>query len=199
MSHFAALVLIESEAADDAESRVQELLAPFDEKWHTGGRWDWWVIGGRWNGCLTGYNPDADERNYESCKHCTGTGSRTDMKPPAGAWAKHDNGPFKVREGAIGCNGCGGTGMRRLWTDAVDGGNIVPVSDLPSDFLPLALVVPRDGSEAELDATIVSPVSCWYESFRMFSWEEDADWPKKYAEVLLVRSDYTAVVVDCHV
>jgi hypothetical protein len=58
---------------------------------------DWWQVGGRWTGCLKpDYSPEKDERNWETCTQCNGTGTRRD------AIAMANN----FKEGY--CNGCSG-------------------------------------------------------------------------------------------
>lgn len=83
------------------EKLVGKALAPFREELrghhNPRGWWDYWQIGGRWTGLLDGYDPDDDPELHETCPFCDGVGVRV--------W----------REGPRECNGCAGSGARRLW------------------------------------------------------------------------------------
>lgn len=69
------------------------------------GKWDWWQLGGRWTGVWSDYDPATDERNWESCWLCEGTGRRNDL---LGQQARLENPDY-------GCNGCSGEGIRVKW------------------------------------------------------------------------------------
>lgn len=72
---------------------------------------DWWQIGGRWTGHLKpDYSPEKDERNWETCNLCNGSGVRTDSVARAPGYPKNY------------CNGCDGhakntgrVGVRVKW------------------------------------------------------------------------------------
>lgn len=147
-------------------------------------KWDWWTIGGRWNADLQEeYDPRSDPDNFETCFICNGTGMRNDN---LGIEARKQDPNYS-------CNSCHGKGKILKYSgDWLDkGGNIVPVSKIPKNYLPYAIVTP-DGE--------------WHEKgemgwFGLSSNEKDSkEWENickgifsKYAE------EYLAVVVDCHI
>ncbi len=79
--HYYCLVLIPNDG--DPEAHVRRLLEPYSEHIDDNEKsfWDWWVIGGRWAGHLDGYDPNADQKNWEWCEFCQRTGIRTDLGP----------------------------------------------------------------------------------------------------------------------
>lgn len=122
MSH--AAVLIALDPTDDVDSAIEEQMAPFDEgaEWFAdGSRWDWYVVGGRFTGTLDGYDPNADDRNYATCRLCAGTGKR--LPPP------------NVGPGDHLCNGCDGTGTARNFHNAGHDGDIITRGSLDLDTL----------------------------------------------------------------
>jgi len=118
-------------------------------------KWDWWQIGGRWQGALDpDYEYIKDNRNYEICSYCNGTGDRPDLSPPE--W----------KEECHGCNVCFGTGKALKFTLAPHmKGNVKPVSEV-LDYCPFAIVTP-DG--------------VWHERGEMGWWGivtgEEENWP----------------------
>ncbi len=68
-------------------------------------RWDWWQVGGRYTGKLSGYDPDKDPANRETCFMCGGTGKRNDA---LGQEARAKNPAYT-------CNGCEGKGWSVKW------------------------------------------------------------------------------------
>lgn len=213
MSHFLTIVLVPHDCVD-VEDKVSALLAPYDENgefFADGSRWDWWVIGGRWNGHFEeNFDPDMDPRNYEPCPYCGGTGSREMSKGMR--WNQPHrqefnegkivtvDGPvlYPVKEGATGCNACGGTGFHRKFDVhfEVRSSNILPVSQIPVEKTPCAVVTP-DGR--------------WHEKGRVGWWgstipdelgfgETDGlEWAVQYKGLLEANPDCLGVVVDCHV
>ena len=192
MTHFATLVLV-GERLDysEAEDAAGALLAPYaeDDEWfREGSRWDWWVIGGRWTGALDPeYDPFTDLRNTEVCDLCSGTGIRPDGLERFGEeWVRQVNG----------CNGCKGKGTRIAFALAPHPKDVLPVRDLPDDFVPAALVTP-DGK--------------WHERGRYGFWgmmiddENDQEpkekdvWEATYRALLEQYPEATAILVDCHV
>jgi hypothetical protein len=130
-------------------------------------KWDWYLIGGRFTGVLDGYDPTQDPENWETCRLCHGTGQRTDM----------------VVEG--GCNGCRGTGraLKEQWK--THPGDTRPVSLLPPDYTPHAVVMPL-GEWLE----IAEP------GYHGMVWEEN--WMAQVRELLQRHSDCFATIVDVH-
>lgn len=72
------------------------------------GEWDWWQIGGRWTGVWSGYDPEKDPANIESCWLCQGTGFRDDEN--ARKWRADG-----TWDPEYGCNGCESKGQRTKW------------------------------------------------------------------------------------
>lgn len=121
MSHYYALVLIPGEG--DVDELLSVALAPYDEQleveqrtdtfagvtetyWtNPHGFYDWYQVGGRYTGRLSGYDPDTDDALRERCDLCDGGGLRNDA---IGRSAREDDPSYT-------CNGCRGTGRRRLW------------------------------------------------------------------------------------
>lgn len=93
--HYLAFVLIPTDG--DPQEAAASLMAPYSEHDNENGWWDFWSIGGRWSGLISGYEPDKDPANIETCRLCGGSGTRRDMVV------------------ANGCNGCRGTGKRVKW------------------------------------------------------------------------------------
>ena len=205
MSHYATLVFVPA-GTSDVQAKVTELLAPYDEndEWfREGSRWDWWVIGGRFTGMLDGYKPWEDERNYEPCRFCEGTGTTTqavaDQYP---AYQEH------VGKPCIQCNTPGrgdsegrfpGKVMRFAGFGFDHPGDIMPARAIDMDrirFVPTSVVTP-DGE--------------WHEQGR-HGWfgttmpdehgnepKEEDTWRREFSEILEANRGAIAVVVDCHV
>jgi hypothetical protein len=130
-------------------------------------KWDWYVVGGRFTGVLDGYDPAEDPENWETCDLCQGTGQRKDL----------------VVEG--GCSRCYGRGraLKDVWKP--HSGDTCPVSSLPPDYTPYA---------------VVAPTGDWYEStepgFLGMVWEEQ--WMAQVRDLLQQHSDCRATIVDIH-
>lgn len=183
--HYVALVLVAPDG--EPEDEVARLLAPYDEndgdnedgKWDWNGKWDWWVIGGRWTGVLNReYDPEKDPANYEVCRLCAGTGTRTDMTV------------------ANGCNGCKGTGTAQKWpTEWVKfAGDVKPVADIDVEWTPFTLVEP-DGSWHERESFVWDEEAQTGEIVKNFT---DAEWRRFIPKMLKKHRDKIAVVVDYH-
>jgi hypothetical protein len=212
------LVLVPSNTSD-VEGAVEALLAPYNEDievapyltecWCVGqeaesadtdckecqgtgtritthnpsSKWDWWQIGGRWTGALVpDYNPEEDPENIETCNLCHGTGKRDDK---LGQQFRKENPNFT-------CNGCAGKGERLKWPSLWRKfeGDIMPVSQVPKDFVPFALVEPN---------------GLWHEKGKM-GWfgmvtnrKDDDKWEAIVRDLLTKHNDCIAVVVDCHI
>jgi hypothetical protein len=142
------------------------------------GKHDWYEIGGRWTGLYSGYDPAKDEKNYETCIHCKGTGKRNDA---VGKKARKNNPEYK-------CNGCDGTGRSRIWNNKPHDGDIIPVEavlDVYEKAGPPYAVLTSDGQ--------------WVEKEDVYG-DRDANssWGSKVKEILKFHRGATAVVVDCH-
>jgi len=142
-------------------------------------KWDWWTIGGRWQGDLDpDYDSEKDERNWETCWVCEGTGMRNDA---LGIEHRRQDPDYK-------CNGCQGKGRKLKWTLAPhDKGNIKPVSEI-LDYAPFAIVTP-DG--------------CWHEKGNMGWWgivtDEEDNWPAIAKRILQEHQSCVAVLCDLHI
>jgi hypothetical protein len=140
-------------------------------------KWDWWVIGGRWQGDLDpDYDYEKDERNWETCDLCNGTGDRKDLTPAS--WKKECGG----------CNGCHGKGTKIKWTLAPhEVGNIKLVSEI-LDYVPFAIVTP-DGR--------------WHEKGNMGWWgivsDEQENWSAIAKRILQEHQSCVAVLCDLHI
>ena len=145
-------------------------------------RWDWFSVGGRWTGTFTGYDPEKDTVNTKACFLCLGTGLRDDA---LGNQMRREDPEYK-------CNGCQGTGKRVKWPTGWKeyDGDILPVSMLPRDFVPYALVTP-DGE--------------WHERAKMGWWGcsssmmRPEEWKGKAAGILAAHTACWAVACDCHI
>jgi hypothetical protein len=200
VTHFATLVLV-PQGTSEIESKVAELLAPYDEndEWgRDGSRWDWWVIGGRFTGMLDGYKPWEDEANYEPCRFCEGTGTTTravaDQYP---AYEPH------VGKPCIQCNQKDapfpGKVMRFAGHGFGHGGDITPARNIDVDTIRF------------VPGSVVTPDGEWHEQGRvgMFASvlpnekgeepKEADEWRREFSGLLEANRDAIAVVVDCHV
>jgi hypothetical protein len=145
-------------------------------------RWDWFQVGGRWTGTFTGYDPEKDGSNTETCFLCRGTGLRDDA---IGTQMRLEDPGYK-------CNGCQGTGKAVKWPTGWRkyDGDVMPVSMLPGDFVPYALVTP-DGE--------------WHERATMGWWGcssgimRPEEWRKRAGGLLAANRECWAVAVDCHI
>ncbi len=112
--HKGVILLMKAGDRKEAEAKAEEFL---NSGYGDGRVWDWYVIGGRWTGLLTGYEPEKDPRNIETCSLCKGTGTRTDwLKSTSPEWVKECNG----------CNGCLGTGKSVKFSFVEVDDNIMP-------------------------------------------------------------------------
>lgn len=194
MSHFGVLVITD----DGSEDTVTELLAPYDENgtwFRDGSKWDWWVVGGRWTGYLDPtYDPYKDERNYERCRFCEGTGVTTQaVADEYPAYREH------VGKPCIQCN-------------AEHDGEPAP---FPGKMLRFDLVPhPSDSGtpvrtilERGIDATfaVVTPDGEWHERgsmgwFGMSTDDKEVEaWRQEWHDLLVMHQDKLATIVDCHV
>jgi len=202
LHYFAAVVVPPDTTIETAEQVVKPLLEPFNEEleveqytedgetyWRNPqGRWDWWQVGGPWTGAWSGYDPQTDPANIETCRLCGSIGMRMDA--------------LGVQQRAIDsgytCNGCGGKGMAVKWpTDwkATDG-DIIPVAyylDTPGIRVPFAVIIPDGG---------------WHEK-ETFIWDDEAkdgrvekipedEWPGIVAKLLAPCRNAKLVVVNYH-
>jgi len=71
--HKGIIILTKAGDKSEATTNVNSFLDEGGEQ-----IFDWYVIGGRWTGVLDKYDPEEDERNYETCLICGGTGLRND-------------------------------------------------------------------------------------------------------------------------
>lgn len=127
MSHASVLVAVDVVNPSDRaeiEAAVAFQMAPYDEneEWfRDGSRWDWYVIGGRYTGRLSSYDPEQDQRNWETCAICGGSGVRHGGREEFGEqWYQACNG----------CNGCSGKGTRLSYQFVPFEGDIVQVKNL---------------------------------------------------------------------
>lgn len=150
------------------------------------GYWDWWCIGGRWNGMLLGdeYNAYEDERNYQSCRMCQGTGKRDDELGRQ----------QRLLHPGYSCNVCSGTGREMKFPSKQPeppiGGNWRRVSEIPKS--------------AQIPFAVVTPDGEWHQKgeMLMFGISRDEmpeeDWDVKLQSIYGDYHDHIAVVVDCH-
>lgn len=199
MTHFATVVLVDK--SDNLEEEVTRLLAPYDEEgeWGAdGSRWDWWQIGGRFTGTLDGYEYWKDQRNYEHCRWCEGTG--TTPQSVADQYPVYQDNVGKP------CRQCNRDPEETPFPGSIlkfglepHRGDILPVSEIDFDrmrFVPSSIVTP-DGE--------------WHERARygMFAvqlpneqGEEPKDeevWAREFSQLVNQHRNCLAVLVDCHV
>lgn len=202
MTHFATLVLV-PQGTSDVNAKVTELLAPYDEdgEWfREDSRWDWWVIGGRFTGLLDDYKPWEDERNYEPCRWCEGTGTTTQ--------AVADQYPAYLPNVGKPCHQCavGWDGEPKPFP-----GKMMKFSfeSHPGDIMP-ARSVDMDRLRF-VPSSVVTPDGAWHEQGR-HGWfgtmledehgnkpKEEDPWRREFSQLLESNRDAIAVVVDCHV
>ena len=147
------------------------------------GRWDWYEFGGRWTGMYSGYQPSKDQRNFEKCDICNGTGMRNDE---LGKKERRNNPKYT-------CNGCSGTGKSFKFQLAPHSGDILPVEAVLANYKkvgpPYAVLTPDGG---------------WHSSGKM-GWfgmskgdKDEVRWHKEVKKLLKAHVGMTALVVDCH-
>jgi hypothetical protein len=187
-------------------------------------KWDWYVIGGRWTGYFSGYEPDKDPANLETCFLCKGTGIRDD-------WATVVKGKKKYKDEwakkCHGCNGCNGKGKSLKFSFGNHDGDVLRVRDIknPEKNATFAVVLP-DGQWVEKgemgwwgvssphdmppappmlkgqsgDEYRASPAfQKWREEVQKMEAKQGKSWQKAYMEILKKYQDYWAVLVDCHI
>jgi len=176
--HFEVFVAIDADAAD-AEEAVATALADYE-----GQKWDWFRLGGRFTGALTGYDPEKDPANVETCVWCKGTGRRDDA---TGREARKANPEYT-------CNGCGGEGKRVKWPTqwAPHAGDVGSVKAALEADPPYALVI--DGEWIESETFFYDHGASKGQFFKQ------TDWPRVVREMLsaLDAAAKRIVVVDCH-
>lgn len=211
--HFSTYVVVPPGYHGDIEDYVERAMAPFnenanlttwevDEEIEGGGYWtnansfwDWYQIGGRWSGAFAeGYEPEKDQRNWERCDLCNGTGVRTDSvklaaRPDGKGWCNacthdHENNGLPV-------------GWRVKWpTDWVsDVGNIARLGDIRSyveEHPPYYLL-----AEGVTAAEVKNPDwdGGWGEGHPPYHLDNGEAVAKALTEL---SDDCTIVVVDCH-
>lgn len=207
--HFSVYVAIPPGYRGDIEEYVERAMAPFDENggpqaWvadedeEEGGYWtneqsfwDWYQIGGRWTGALDpSYHPERDERNWERCDFCSGTGVRA---------------ASGLRDGKPWCNACSSyhtehglpLGWRVKWPTswADPTGNIARLGDVrrlveenPPYFLLAEGVVRAEVRNPDWDGQ-------WGEGHPPYLIDNREEVIKAIVEM---SDDVTIVVVDCH-
>lgn len=160
-----------------------------DTTYNPKSKWDWYTIGGRWTGYLdfTGYNPDEDPVNFETCNLCGGSGKRNDA---LGKEARANNPNYS-------CNGCNGTGKSMKFT-LRQVGYAAPVSEI------LAHIDGKD-EEKNLIPFAIATQEGWAERGEMGWWacvsneKDEGKWEKEAVSILKANKDKIAVVVDCHI
>lgn len=212
MTHFAGLVLVAPDQLDSATdvgegkafSAVASLVSKYceDGVWgEDGTRYDWFTVGGRATGLLDDYKPWEDERNYETCRFCEGTGTTTqavaDQYP---AYREH------VGKPCVQCNNPGRgdsdgrfPGKMLRFGYEPHANDVMPARNIDMDRI---RYVPN---------VIVTPDGEWHEGARygMFAVklpdeqgnepkEEDV-WRREFSGLLEANRDAIAVVVDFHV
>ena len=192
-THKHGYILLSGDASGQGVSKVIRRTNP-------NAKWDWWVVGGRWTGrWKEGFNPDLDPNNYESCMYCSCTGSRKGSEGLLLTDEKYvRNTPYKVKEGATGCNVCLGTGYARKFSAHHEA--------VSEDTLPCPMV-PRDkGTFA-----ILTPDGEWHARGEMGWWGvvfpnegETAEvtqekWDAYFAAILDKHTECFATIVDCHI
>jgi len=147
VTHALCLVVIPGDT-EDVEGAVAAAMEPYNENVNDAGWWDWWQIGGRYSGAFSEYDPRTDQRNWEECLLCRGTGIRNDSIAQA---HRRENPDYT-------CNGCSyhqpegiPTGWRVKWPSdwAPVRSNVMKVADwltLPEDRRNcFAVVIPEVG------------------------------------------------------
>jgi hypothetical protein len=136
------------------------------------GKWDWYRVGGRYQGALTGFDPEEDPDNWETCSRCSGTGQHPDA-------AGEDR-----------CGWCQGRGKRLkdfpywkpYWGDSI------PAAAVRPDFVSYAVVTPL-GEWHEREQ-----IPSWDPR------REDAEeaWKNQVRALLAQYRDCFATILDCH-
>jgi hypothetical protein len=101
--HSGVILIVKAQNRKEALKAADAFLEPYG-----GDRvWDWYQIGGRWTGTLTGYDPEKDPRNHETCSQCDGTGFRRD------ALGNEE----RAKDPTYTCNGCGTFDVdKKVWS-----------------------------------------------------------------------------------
>ena len=215
MTHFAGLVLaptkkIEATARSEGAGQlaafiaVSALVAPYaeDGEWGADGtRYDWFTVGGRFTGLLDDYKPWEDERNYEECRFCGGTGTTTQaVANQYPAYQQHVGKP--CIQCAVGFDGkqkpFPGRALRFSYEPHDN--DVMPARNIDFDRLRF------------VPSVIVTPDGKWHEQHRtgMFASvlpneqgeepKEEDTWRREFSRLLeKYRDGHTAIVVDFHV
>lgn len=150
-------------------------------------QWDWWTVGGRWNGMLLGeeYSIVGDEKSYQACSMCRGTGRRSDRLGRE----------TREKHPGYSCNVCRGSGKEMIFPanlpEPPGGGNWRPVREIPES--------------AQIPYAVLTPDGEWHQKGKMmmFGMSRDdmpaEDWAARVRSIYGDYQDHLAVVVDCHV
>lgn len=152
-------------------------------------KWDWYSIGGRWSGMLSGYDPDADLANQETCDMCQGGGLRNDR---LGLQARAEDPSYT-------CNGCDGKGRRTKWP-----------TQWKKHYGDVTTCRAAFGGGDEVDEkkvpfAILTPDGEWHERGHMgwFGMVRDEkkidDWRAYVTRILHQHIDHQVAVVDVHI
>lgn len=152
-------------------------------------KWDWYSVGGRYTGRLSGYDVEKDERNYEKCFCCQGTGRRNDA---IALQYRAANPEYK-------CNGCNGAGKSLKFPSYwVSEGNHAPLDSV------LAML---EADPAKTPFGILTPEGEWIERGSM-GWggmvsdeKQKASWSEEVLKLYakFVGRGLYVTVVDCHI
>jgi len=154
-------------------------------------KWDWWVVGGRWAGhWIPEYDTAKDNRNYEKCWMCHGTGKRNDAVV---------QGKCNVCE----CNVCDGSGIARNFHNAAFEGDVQTVSHVLGLLLQHEQAPETKGDPRTL--AVLTPDGQWHEGgelgwWGMISGKKDAgDWGQEWKALLEAHAEHIIVLVDYHI
>lgn len=179
--HYSAYAIVPAGTTrETAQEAVEPLMAPHVETYNDDetltGFWDWWVIGGRWTGMLSGYDPQADPQNIQTCDLCKGTGTRPDAEQFGKDWVKWSGG----------CNGCMGTGSHVVWSTrfADHDGDVQHIASLESAREPYTLVYPEGVLHKET----------WTGTELL----TDPDFAEKYRKIASQFAGWSVAVLDYH-
>jgi hypothetical protein len=201
MHYFAAVVIPPGTTYAEAERHVTVAMEPYDENreverddegyWRNPqDKWDWWQIGGRWTGAWSGYDPENDPTNIETCFLCHGTGQRNDA---LGIATRREHPGYT-------CNGCQGKGQQVKWPTgwAAHEGDLLPVAVLLDNTelrRPHTIVI-GEGGFHEREWWV--PGEGEYGSGGHFDELTDDEWETRLKELLEPYRNCLLVVVDYH-
>jgi hypothetical protein len=136
------------------------------------GKWDWYRVGGRYQGALTGFDPEEDPDNWETCSRCNGTGQSADT-------ASEDP-----------CGSCQGQGRRLkdfpCWKPYA--GDSIPAATVRPDFVSFAVVTPL----AEWYEVEERPF--WDPRHK----DVEEAWKSQVRTLMQQYRDCFATILDCH-